>query len=290
MPASERSSSARSVLVLGCGDLGIRLAAQLPATWRLTGVRRDPTALPPGIQALAADYTQSGSLQSLADLAPDYVVTTLKPTGRDAAGYETGFTRATENLLAGLGGHRPRAVLMVSSTRVYAEHDGGWVDENSPLATGDPAARAIIDAEAELLASGHNASVIRCGGIYGEPQGRLLSRVAGGDVTAAEPLRYSNRIHRDDVAGLLAFLLRQVEEGGELAPVYLGVDNCPAPQHVVEAWLAQQLGVPATATRAPATGHKRCHNQVLSASGYLLRYPDYRSGYAAVLAAREQAC
>lgn len=285
-PDSERPPSARSVLVLGCGDLGLRLAGALPAHWQFTGVCRSPAKLPPGVAALAADYTRPGSLDALAALAPDYVVTTLKPVGRDAAGYRRGFALATRHLLEGLEQHRPRAVLMVSSTRVYAEERGGWVEEDAPLATSDPAARAIIDAEEQLLGSGHRTAAIRCGGIYGEPGGRLLSRVAGGGITAATPERFSNRIHRDDVAGLLAHLIGRVEVGESLAPVYLGVDDCPAPQHEVEAWLAGQLGVVAAPTRQPPATHKRCRNLALSASGYRLRHPDYRSGYAAVLAAR----
>ena len=53
-------------------------------------------------------------------------------------------------LLVGLGKHKPRAILSVSSTRVYAERDGGWVDETSPFTTDDLSACRIIDAEQAL--------------------------------------------------------------------------------------------------------------------------------------------
>jgi hypothetical protein len=70
------------------------------------------------------------------------------------------------------------------------------------------------------------------------------------------------------------------------------VDDLPAPQYEVETWLAQALGIAAEAPQTQAAivreamseGHKRCSNRLLHASGYQLRYADYRSGYGAVLA------
>jgi len=199
-------------------------------------------------------------------------------------------------LLAGLGEHRPRAILTVSSTRVYAERDGGWVDEGSDLAQDDPQASAMIAAEQLLLNSSHRASVIRYAGIYGAPAGRLLQRIKRGEVCPERLLRYGNRIHRDDCAGFICHLLKCFEEGEKLAPVYNGVDDLPAAQFEVESWLATRLGVPVATAPGPGpttrnasgsnfSGHKRCSNRLLRASGYELMYPDYRSGYSAVLAA-----
>ncbi|MFV0278156.1 MAG: epimerase [Parahaliea sp.] len=275
----------RSLVVLGCGDLGCRLAGLLPA-WQVTGLCRNPARLPAPLRGPAVDYTLPGSLDGLAAMAPDYVLSTLKPLGRDAGAYRRGFVDATDHLLAGLGAHRPRLILMVSSTRVYAERDGGWVDEDSALTGSDPCGMAIWWAEQRLLDSAQRAAVLRCGGIYGDPQGRLLARVGRGEICAPAPLRYGNRIHRDDVAGTLAHLLLRAEAGASLRPVYLGVDSEPAPQHSVESWLAQRLGVVASAQSEPSAAHRRCCNDALIDSGYRLRYPDYRSGYNAVLAQR----
>ncbi|MBN7797245.1 epimerase [Parahaliea mediterranea] len=294
--AVERQNRPRSLCVVGCGDLGLRLAGRLPAGWRVVGLRRHPDDLPAmarrlemkdlEVKGLEVDYTRPGSLAVLEELAPDYLVATLKPAGRDGDGYRRGFVDAMQGLLGGLGAHRPRAVLMVSSTRVYAERAGHWVDEGGALAREAPAARAIVDAEQALLDSGHRAAVLRCAGIYGSPRGRLLSRIAAGEICAPRPLHYSNRIHRDDVAGFMWHLLRAVERGEELRTVYNVVDDCPAPQHEVEQWLAAALGVTVRAERPPPSGHKRCRNRALVESGYRLMYPDYRSGYEAVMAAR----
>jgi len=284
-----------SALFLGCGDIAIRAGSRLQQRgWQVAGVRRDTAKLPAGFIGVGADYTRPGSLDSLRELAPDFIVTTLNPSDRSLAGYTAGFERAMGNLLAGLGDHRPRHVLMASSTRVYAETDGGWVEEDSALSTQDPWAGAIIAAERLLQQSGLAASVIRFAGIYGHAGGRLLARVSRGEICPPTPVSYTNRIHREDCAGLLSHLLEMAAAGRPLAPVYIGADDLPAPRHEVEAWLARRLGAPcaedgaavrrAEPTRHNTSGHKRCRNLALHASGYRLAYPDYRSGYAAVLA------
>ncbi len=279
----------KSVLIVGCGDLGARAGGILRQDgWSVTGLRRDIRSLPEGFAGIAADYAAPDSpLYMLEALAPDYLILTLKPAGRGEAGYRAGFSHAMRNVLAGLGRHRPGGIVMVSSTRVYAEAEGGWVEDDSPLARDDPAALAIIDAERQLLASDHPACVLRCAGIYGEAEGFLLRRVAGGELCPQTPLRYSNRIHRDDVGALLAWLLQQWARGVAPARTMIAVDNEPAPQFEVERWLAQALGITEWQTRpggVRAGGHKRCRNLALTASGYVLRYPDYRAGYGAVLA------
>ncbi|MDG2047822.1 MAG: NAD(P)H-binding protein [Halioglobus sp.] len=285
-----------SVLIVGCGDIGIRTGALLVAQgWDVAGVRRNISKLPAEFVAHAADYTQTASLDFIAQLEPDFVLATFNPADRTQAGYKAGFQTAMSHLISGLGMHRPRHILMVSSTRVFAEAHGGWVDNNSALTDDDPYALAIIAAEQYLLASGHNASLVRFAGIYGAPGSRFLSRVRSGELCHSEPVSYTNRIHRDDCAGFLAHLLQLVDAGKTIEPLYIGVDDEPAPRYEVEAWLAGALrlaGVQQQRLLGPVdrpsgrgqSGHKRCRNRALHDSGYQLIYPSYKSGYGAMLA------
>jgi len=278
-----------SVLIVGCGDIGIRTGRLLLAAgWQVAGVRRNPQNLPAEFAAYGADYTEPGSLAFIRDLKPDYVLATFNPSERSLQGYQNGFVGGTQNLLRGLAEHHPGHILSVSSTRVLAESAGGWVDENSTLAGAeDPRAMAIIEAENQLLDSRQSASVVRFAGIYGYAGGRLLTRIGLGELCAAQPPRYSNRIHRDDCAGFLSHLLQAAVAGESLAPVYIGVDDQPALQFDVECWLAARLGISLPEDQqlrvSGATTGKRCSNRLLHDSGYQLQYPDYRSGYQAVL-------
>jgi nucleoside-diphosphate-sugar epimerase len=96
--------------------------------------------------------------------------------------------------------------------------------------------------------------------------------------------RFTNRIHRDDIAGAVIFLMQR-----DLAvPLLVLSDDEPASQRDVTSFLAQKLGVPLPAASPPEPsargGDKRCRNTLLRATGYTLEYPTYREGYAAMLA------
>ncbi len=87
-----------------------------------------------------------------------------------------------------------------------------------------------------------------------------------------------------------------LQAGKTLLPVYIGVDDLPAPRYEVESWLAREMGLQDQLvvlsaagddpTRHNTAGHKRCRNSALHDSGYQLIYPDYKIGYGALLAAR----
>ena len=142
----------KRLLIVGCGDLGLRLARSLrPALWQVSGSRRQPPEAETSIDWIQADHCEPGALDVIAKLQPDYVLATFTPTDRDVPGYRQGFGFAAKNLTQALAGQPVSRIIMASSTRVYAERKGEWVDETSPLATDDERASAIIDAEACFL-------------------------------------------------------------------------------------------------------------------------------------------
>ncbi len=277
-----------SLMIIGCGDLGRRVGGALAQQgWGVTAVKRTPGQAQAGFSYRAADYAEPGSLDFAYALQPDFVLATFTPTTMDLDGYKRGFSAAAANLLSGLGAHQVERLIMVSSTRVYAENGGGEVNESSTLSSTDPRALAIIDAEQQLLASDQPTSVVRAAGIYGMPGGRLISKVASGRIAPPRPTRYTNRIHRDDCAALILHLITLSRQRKALAPVYNAVDDEPAPAHDVESWLAREMGItpavqPVAEEDAEVTG-KRLSNALILSSGFELRYPDYRAGYRQVL-------
>ena len=138
-----------------------------------------------------------------------------------------------------------------------------------------------------LWNSPYPATVIRFGGIYGPGRTRLIDSLREGIATCVEqPPVYTNRIHRDDGAAALQHLMELYDP----QPLYIGVDDHPAPHCEVLRWLAERLGVPGptvvNAATAPDTllrANKRCRNARLRASGFRFRYPSYKEGYAALL-------
>ena len=279
--------AAENILIAGCGDIGSGLARSLRAAgFRVTGLRRRAHLIAEGIEALAADLAEPESLAKLGDRTFRYVVIASAATAYDARSYRRVYVDGLRNLLHALRGE-PRLVLL-SSTGVYHQHDGEWVDEDSPTAPRSFSGQLLLEAEAlPRTQAPARSTVLRLGGIYGPGRERLLREVREGIGCTRYPVRYSNRIHRDDCVGILRYLIARWQQGAALAPLYLGVDCDPAPVWEVRHWLAERLGVTlddargSTGARAP--GSKRCSNRRLRELGYQLLYPDYRSGYAAML-------
>lgn len=277
----------KHLVIVGCGDLGVALGQRmLQQGWQVSGLRRDPSALPEGFGRIAADLTEA---QRPADWPTrvDYLVYCPAAGRRDAELYRRLYLEGLQHVLGWLqdARHKPRHLLQVSSTAVYGQSAGEWVTENSAALADTPTAAVLIEAEDVALRSGLPASVVRLAGIYGPGRTRLIEQVRNGLHVPAEPEQFTNRIHRDDAAGLLAHLLLQADRGELLAPCYLGVDDEPAPLHEVAQWLAQQLSVELLSEGAGANrvGSKRCSNALARESGWEPQYPGYRDGYAGML-------
>jgi len=275
------------VLIAGCGYVGAALARRLLAGGHsVWGLRRGSAALPPGTERICADLAQAGSLAGLpADL--EHVVYAAGPGGREQADYRRAYLEGLGGLLQALvdQGQRPRRVLFVSSTSVYAQDRGERVDESSPTRPSRGSGRRLLEAEALLHASPFPGTVVRFAGIYGPGRTRLLESVRGAEPLATEgPPRITNRIHRDDCAGVLEHLmgLPVVE------PLYLGVDCEPVDEDTLRAWLADELAVVSPPRRLGGSEGfrgKRCDNGRLRSSGYVFRYPGFRDGYAPLIRA-----
>jgi nucleoside-diphosphate-sugar epimerase len=113
-----------------------------------------------------------------------------------------------------------------------------------------------------------------------------MNRVRQGYSVAVEPPLYGNRIHADDAAGLLAFLLQAEAGGVALDDCYIGVDDAPAPLAEVVDWMRERLGVTQWSDEHSVrrAGSKRCSNARAKALGWAPRYANYREGYEAMLA------
>ena len=280
--------SKASVLIVGCGDVGGRLATQLLDTdWQVYGLRRSIDRLPAGVIGVAGDLFSEQCPTQWPTGQIDYLVYSAAATEHDEAGYQAAYVDGLKNTLSWLEQHgqRPKRLLFVSSSGVYAQKDGEWVDEASPALSTNYSGRIILDAERVALESGIAASVVRLTGIYGPGREWMLGQVRKGYRVAVEPPLYGNRIHADDAAGLLAFLLEADRQGRALDDCYIGVDDAPAPLAEVVDWLRERLGITEWAAEASVrrAGSKRCSNARAKALGWEPRYSSYREGYAAVL-------
>ncbi|MBT2371620.1 SDR family oxidoreductase [Pseudomonas fluorescens] len=280
--------SAPSVVIAGCGDVGSRLATQLLALgWEVHGLRRDVSRLPEGVIGIAGDLFNEDCPDTWPVGGVDYLVYCATATDHDEAGYRAAYVQGLQHVIGWLNdyGQEPEHLLFVSSSSVYGQQNGEWVDETSQTQASGYSGNVMLEAEQVALNSGIPASVVRLTGIYGPGRERLSTQVREGYRVAIDPPLYGNRIHADDAAGLLAFLLRHVQQGGALDNCYIGVDDAPAPLAEVVDWLREYLGVTEWAADASVrrAGSKRCSNARAKALGWTPVYPSYREGYAAIL-------
>ncbi len=277
-----------SVLIAGCGDIGSRLATQLLGDdWQVYGLRRSIDRLPAGVIGVAGDLFSEQCPAHWPTGQIDYLVYSAAATDHDEAGYQAAYVDGLKHTLNWLeqNGQRPKRLLFVSSSSVFGQKDGEWVDETSPAQASNYSGRIMLDAEQVALNSALAASVVRLTGIYGPGREWMLGQVRKGYRVAVDPPLYGNRIHADDAAGLLAFLLEADREGKTLDDIYIGVDNAPVPLAEVVGWLRERLGVTewAEETSTRRAGSKRCSNARAKALGWEPRYSSYREGYAAIL-------
>ncbi|BBH48708.1 NAD-dependent epimerase/dehydratase family protein [Pseudomonas sp. KU43P] len=277
-----------SAVIVGCGDVGSRLAKQLLASgWAVSGLRRSVEHLPQGVSPIAADLSDARMPQAWPQHSPDYLVYCVAASQHDEAGYQAAYVDGLRHVLAWLAarGQRPRRLLFVSSSSVFAQKDGELIDETAATEPQGYSGRVMLEAERLALGSGIPASVVRLTGIYGPGREWLLSQVRQGYRVAQEPPLYGNRIHAEDAASLLAFLLRADADGVALDDCYIGVDDDPAPLADVVAWLRAYMGVTewSDEQRVRRTGSKRCSNARVRALGWEPAYPSYKEGYAAIL-------
>jgi nucleoside-diphosphate-sugar epimerase len=278
-----------TILIVGCGSIGIALGNQLATTGhQVVGVKRNVPAANALFDMIAADISQTADIAKL-PATIDYLFFIVSADSRQADSYRQVYQIGLNNLLAYYQQQTDKPQwFFVSSTSVYGQQSGEWVDEDSPTAPSQVTSQLIVEAEQRLWANNPKHVVVRFSGIYGPGREYLLNKARQAPTLQHTPPYYTNRIHQDDCVAILAFLLAQHLQGTPLAPCYLASDDNPAPLWEVIVWLAQRMHCagPSAQTIMNADQNKRCRNSRLKQLGYQFLYPDYQAGYRHMLALR----
>lgn len=271
------------VLVAGCGYVGGALASLLAAEGHeVYGLRRNPGSLPQGVHPVVADLSRE-ILPGDLPRNLDFVFYTVSAGSPDDNAYRKAYVDGPRNLLEALSsrGDDVRRFFFTSSTGVYGQSGGEWVDENSSTEPATFSGRRLLEGERVVLDGPFPATVLRLAGIYGPGRTHSIERVIEAPGNDGPPV-YTNRIHRDDCAGALRHLM-SLQEPEQL---YIGVDHEPAERRAVAEWLSGRSGVSlevGKSSNSRSRTNKRCSNALLLATGYQFRYPTFREGFAVLL-------
>ncbi len=281
--SSMASLATAKVLIIGCGDLGTVIAAQLVhAGVKVLGVRRGSQVIE-DVTMVQADVTQPESLAVLNSIQPQIVVYCVAAGGQSDAEYKAAYVDGLRHVLATqVNNTQLKHVFFVSSTRVYGQNTNDLIDEAVPAEPADFGGERLLEAEALLQTMTCGATVLRLSGIYGPGRLRMIHLAQSPD-SWPKMNTWTNRIHRDDAAAFIVFLIAQAMAGGVLADCYIVTDSQPVTQYEVLNWIAEKSGVEPAKTVPIAEGGKRLANKALLATGFRLQYPDYQTGYQALL-------
>ena len=271
-----------NILIIGCGDIGGALASQLRDDGhQVTGLKRSAPQNKPGFKYFKADITCAAEIQKI-KFNFDQIVYILSPSGGEIVAYEEVFNTGIDNLLNALKEQQvDAAITFVSSTRVYGQQQGEWLDETSDTQPTDERGRILLDAERTLLAFSKQTTIVRFSGIYGRSN-YFINQLKLGVGVQKNPPYYTNRIHRADCIGALAFIINKKSKGAVTHGVYLGTDDDPASKWDVACYLADALSIDrptALMLNKQVNCNKRLANNRLKAAGYQFKYKSYKEGY-----------
>lgn len=284
-----------SKLIFGCGYLGGRVANLWSAAGETVYVvtrsaERAESLRRAGLKPIVADVTRPASLGELPAVSTVlYAVGFDRSAGRSMHEvYVEGLRHALDALPESTG-----RVIYISSTSVYGQTDGEWVDESSPCEPERENGRDCLAAERVLRSHplGSRAVILRLAGIYGPgriPRGETLK---AGEPIAAASEGYLNLIHVADAAQVVLL----ADEHSSVPNLYLVSDGQPAPRRAYYEELARLLDAPPPRFVAPPEGspraarsgsNKRIGNaRLLGELPVRLAFPSYREGLAAIVAA-----
>ena len=276
------------IALVGCGDIGCRLAEKLMAAGaEVHGLRRNIAALPANVIPHATDVQNPAALSILHDIAFDYVVVTLSPTEMSDAAYAATYVQGLRNILSVLNSRRLRKLFWISSTSVYGQSDGSVVDEYSATNPIQYSGQRQLEAEQLLNSLKNKACIVRFSGIYRDGRHRLVEQICSGKISRHIENDYmTNRIHIADCVGVLEHLIKLDASGASLEPVYLASDSSPVLYSDLIHWLATKMNItlPDSAdSNTPRVGSKHCNNALLLASGYQFIYPTYKEGFRSII-------
>jgi nucleoside-diphosphate-sugar epimerase len=287
----------KRLLIVGCGDVALRALPQLVRNYRVSGLVRSAEQAgriaARGATALEGDLDRPDTLAALAGTAD--LVLHLAPPG------ESGATdQRSANLIAALALRPPERLVYISTSGVYGDCGGAWVDEERPVAPQTLRGARRVDAERALLAWGRDSgvavAVLRVPGIYAAERLPLAQLKRGAPVLRVEDDVYTNHIHADDLAAICLAAL----ERGAAGRVYHASDDSEMKMGDYFDLVADRAGLPRPPriTRAAAEAgaisegllsfmresRRLVNTRIKAELGVRLRYPSVHEGVPPVVA------
>ena len=266
----------KRLLCAGTGDLNRRVASLWQASGgAVIGFRRSAVDASLGFEQRLLDL----AVETWPDVSADIIVIALSARARTPEAYRRAYLEPILRLRDSLASwHRlPERVIVVSSTRVYREDAGGWVDDQTPPEAADMQAQILIDMDSVAQTLPIATVSARLSGIYGPGRDWLKRMACQADPQQPPANSWTNRIHIDDAARAICHVMQLPQ----VATSYLVSDTAPQTRLDMFNYFRRVAGLPSLPQAATGTlSGKRIRPQRLQDSGFIWRYPDaFAGGY-----------
>lgn len=292
----------KKLLIIGCGRLGQatgKVLSKLPL--EVIGIKRQLSKHNSPFKMLALDIFSDNFSDNIKLINPDFLIYSVSSDLQTEESYRKNYVEGLKITINAVDQLKSfQHLFFISSTRVYGQSYSNRVsgisetifrkDFFSELTTPQPkdfGGRILLEAENCLNKLPFKATILRLSGIYGNDRRRMLEIASDHEKWPSED-RWTNRIHEEDAASFIIFLLTEILNNSEIEDLYLLTDNHPVSLYDVLLWIRLELGLSSgqyyELTKSKSIYGKKLKSEILPKLNFSFKHPNYKSGYRQMIA------
>jgi nucleoside-diphosphate-sugar epimerase len=274
------------VLIVGCGQLGFSIVKNADSdVFKLYGFSRSLRKSPASIEMHQVDILKTEAIDVIKLINPEIIIYAVSADTQSIESYQdhyvVGLKKTYEAILEI---DHFKHLFFVSSTRVYGQKTTKILSELDIAEPSDYGGEALMEAETVARQLKDKATILRLSGIYGPNRKRMIQLAQSNPGNWPATNNWSNRIHEEDAARFIVFLMKRIMMNESIEPLYLVTDGVPTKQYDVLTWIRNRLQLTTDTIELPILeSGKQLQSVLLNQTGFVLKYPDFTYGYEAII-------
>jgi nucleoside-diphosphate-sugar epimerase len=274
------------VLIIGCGQLGFSIVNNADSdVFKLYGFSRSLRKSPASIEMHQVDILKTEAIDAIKLVNPEIIIYAVSADTQSIESYQdhyvVGLKKTYEAILEL---DHFKHLFFVSSTRVYGQKTTKILSELDIAEPSDYGGEALMEAETVARQLKDKATILRLSGIYGPNRKRMIQLAQSNPGNWPATNNWSNRIHEEDAARFIVFLMKRIMMKESIEPLYLVTDGVPTKQYDVLTWIRNRLQLTTDTIELPILeSGKQLQSVLLNQTGFVLKYPDFTYGYEAII-------
>ena len=274
------------VLIIGCGQLGFSIVNNAdPDVFKLYGFSRSLRKSPASIEMHQVDILKTEAIDAIKLVNPEIIIYAVSADTQSIESYQDHYVLGLKKTYeAILELDHFKHLFFVSSTRVYGQRTTKILSELDIAEPSDYGGEALMEAETVARQLKDKATILRLSGIYGPNRKRMIQLAQSNPGNWPATNNWSNRIHEEDAARFIVFLMKRIMMNESIEPLYLVTDGVPTKQYDVLTWIRNRLQLTTDTIELPILeSGKQLQSVLLNQTGFVLKYPDFTYGYEAII-------